>query len=217
MTPLELDHLVFATPDLEATVAWFTEASGVVPTEGGRHVGLGTRNHLVGLGDGAYLEIVGPDPEQDEPRAPRPFGIDDLEQARLVTWAWRGGDLDARVAAANDAGLDVGSVISMQRATPDGELLQWQLTVGAPASLGPIQPVPFLIDWGDTPHPTATLDHPVGLDGIVVTAPDVSRVAADWAALSSIDETVPGLELLKSDLVKMVASLRTPAGRVILD
>jgi hypothetical protein len=48
--PAHLDHLVLATPDLAATVAHFTERTGVEPAPGGAHVGLGTRNHLVSLG-----------------------------------------------------------------------------------------------------------------------------------------------------------------------
>ena len=59
-----LDHLAFATSDLAATIAWFAEATGVQPVEGGRHDGRGTRNYLVGLGPTAYLEIIGPDLER---------------------------------------------------------------------------------------------------------------------------------------------------------
>ncbi|MFD8740899.1 VOC family protein, partial [Streptomyces sp. NPDC059618] len=47
--PARFDHIVLATPDLAATVAEFTRRTGVVPAPGGVHVGLGTRNHLVGL------------------------------------------------------------------------------------------------------------------------------------------------------------------------
>jgi hypothetical protein len=58
--PARLDHLVLATPDLAATVADFTERTGIAPVAGGAHVGLGTRNYLVSLGGSRYLEIIGP-------------------------------------------------------------------------------------------------------------------------------------------------------------
>ena len=96
-TPLALDHLVLATPDLAATTAAVGAALGVVPSAGGVHVGMGTRNTLLALGDGRYLEIIGVDPDQPAPSGPRPFGIDGMRGPRLLTWAARTTDIDARV------------------------------------------------------------------------------------------------------------------------
>ncbi len=152
--PAGLDHLVLATPDLAATVADFTRRTGVVPAPGGVHVGRGTRNHLVALGGTAYLEIVGPDPEQPEPTGPRPFTVDTLPTARTVTWAISPPDLDAAVAAARSRGYDPGEIRPMSRRRPDGTLLKWRLTDGD--TQHPSGLVPFLIDWGASPHPTAS-------------------------------------------------------------
>jgi catechol 2,3-dioxygenase-like lactoylglutathione lyase family enzyme len=147
-----LDHLVLAAPDLEQAVAWFTDVTGVQPAPGGSHVGLGTANHLVALGGGGYLEIIGPDPAQPDPEQPRPFGIDALSAPRLVTWAVGTGDLDSTLEQARAAGYDPGEPLAMSRRTPDGALLAWRLTP-ARFDLGDGL-VPFLIDWGTTPHPT---------------------------------------------------------------
>lgn len=150
---MSLDHIVLAVPDLDAAVAEFAARTGVTPARGGSHVGLGSANHLVGLGGGAYLEIVGRDPEQPDPTGPRPFGIDDLAAPRIVTWAVRAPDVDAAVRSARAGGYDPGDPAPMSRRTPDGELLAWRLT--PPAMAGGVGIVPFLIDWGATPHPTA--------------------------------------------------------------
>ena len=72
-----IDHIVLAVPDLADGVAGFEGLTGVRPV-GRSHEGLGTANFLVGLGVGAYLEIIGPDPDRPRPGRPRPFGIDDL-------------------------------------------------------------------------------------------------------------------------------------------
>jgi hypothetical protein len=73
-----IDHIVLAVPDLADGAAGFAGLTGVRPTRGGRHADLGTANFLVGLGVGAYLEVIGPDPDRPDPGRPRPFGIDDL-------------------------------------------------------------------------------------------------------------------------------------------
>ncbi len=148
---MTLDHLVYATPDLEESVRLIAKLTGVRPVEGGPHPGLGTRNHLLGLGELRYLEIIGPDSGQPAPERPRPFGIDDLTEPRLAAWAVRAADIEARVARSRTLGYDPGPIEPLFRRTPEGEVLRWRLTF-------PYEPVvPFLIDWGRTPHPARRL------------------------------------------------------------
>src|SRR6267142_855367 len=90
----QVDHLVYATPDLQLGVDTAEKLFGVRATPGGQHPGLGTRNALIALGPASYLEIIAPDPAQPAPEAPRPFGIDDLGAPRLATWAARASALE---------------------------------------------------------------------------------------------------------------------------
>ena len=210
-----LDHLVYATPDLARSVAEFRDATGVEPAAGGRHLGRGTRNYLVGLAhpDGAasnsYLEIIGPDPEHPpESGVVPPFGVADLREPRLVTWAVHPGDVTEAARATAAAGADLGPVLPMSRRTPDGRLLQWRLATSWPAPLDGI--VPFLIDWGDTPHPASDPDLPsVILDSLVGTHPNPPAVQAVLGSL--------GVRLqLDAGPVGLTAVLRTPRGAVQL-
>ncbi|MET9906308.1 VOC family protein [Streptomyces sp. NPDC006476] len=181
--PAHLDHLVLATPDLAATVADFTERTGVEPAPGGAHVGLGTRNHLVSLGGSRYLEIIGPDPEQTRADGPRPFAVDELASARTVTWAISPPDLDAAVAAARARGYDPGDIRPMSRRRPDGTLLRWRLTDGD--TQHPSGLVPFLIDWGSSVHPTATDLPTTPLLELSASAPDPDEIRPLLSALNT--------------------------------
>ncbi|QTE01739.1 VOC family protein [Streptomyces cyanogenus] len=181
--PPLLDHLVLATPDLGATVAEFARRTGVVPVPGGVHVGLGTRNHLVGLGGRSYLEILGPDPEQPEPAGPRPFGVDRLAGPVVPAWAISPPDLDAAVAAARARGHDPGPVRPMSRRTPDGTLLRWRLTDAGPGQAPDL--LPFLIDWGDSPHPAASGLPVTPLLAVSASAPDPQAVRGPLSALGT--------------------------------
>jgi hypothetical protein len=174
MTALaHVDHLVYAAPNLTAASASVASWLGVTPAPGGRHVGMGTRNELLGLGGGSYLEIIGPDAEQPPPAEPRPFGLDGMAGPQLVTWAARVTDMAAALAAVRAAGHEPGDARSMQRARPDGVLLTWSLTQPTPDGV-----LPFFIAWGDTPHPAASAPTGVELVSLDLTHPAPERIRA---------------------------------------
>lgn len=203
----ELDHLVLATPDLAATVDLVARALGVKPVAGGRHPGRGTRNYLLGLGNGGYLEIIGPDPEQPEPEQPRPFAIDSSTEARLAGWAVRVTDIDAAVESARTAGFDPGPASDLSRATPDGRILEWRLTF--PDFSEPTQIVPFLIDWGATAHPSAELPE-VELRSLAAIHPDPAPAADRLRAVGANLTVGAGVR------PALIATLGTAAGTITL-
>ncbi len=192
-----LDHLVYAVPDLDAATRAFAAATGVVPAEGGAHVGRGTRNVLVGFGETSYLEIIGPDPDHPaDPGAAVPFGVDTLTSPRLVTWAVHPADIARAAAASAAAGADHGAIGPLSRRTPDGALLEWRLASAHPAPLDGV--TPFLIDWGATTHPAAALPR-LALRGLRATHPDPAAVSAVLDALGVrllVEEGPPELAAL---------------------
>jgi hypothetical protein len=149
-----VDHLVYATPDIESARRDLEATLGVRASDGGSHPARGTRNALIAVGPACYIEIIGPDPEQTSIAHARWFGIDDLKTARLVTWAAKAGDIDSLVAEAAAEGIELGSVGSGNRLRPDGVGLSWRFT--DPTQILADGLVPFFIDWGGSPHPAAT-------------------------------------------------------------
>jgi hypothetical protein len=157
--PAELDHLVITVPDLEAGVAAVEEATGLRAVPGGSHPGRGTANCLLGLaptgwseGSRTYLEILGPDPQQERPAdGTLPLDAHLATEPTLQTWAIHPPAFLAKIAAANTAGIDFGEVEDMARDTAEGEHLEWRLTTRSPLPRDGAQP--FLIDWGESAHP----------------------------------------------------------------
>ncbi|MGP4093543.1 VOC family protein [Nonomuraea sp. KM90] len=197
---MTVDHLVYATPDLRQTVADLERLLGVRAAVGGRHLGLGTRNHLLALGGRSYLEIVGPDPEQEAPAGPRWFRIDSLAAPALVNWAVAVTGIDAVTASARERGYDPGDPADMSRRTASGDLLSWRLT--PPQRAGHDGLVPFLIDWGATRHPAESGLPAVELVSLRGAHPDPGAVRRDLAAVDvrlDLDEASrPGLTAVLS-------------------
>src|SRR5262249_32581711 len=123
-----VDHLVYATTDLNRGIEEIEKLLGVRATPGGQHLGRGTRNALIALGPTTYLEIIAPDPKQPTPVTPRPFGIDGLKKSRLVAWAAKGDDLERLRDEAARHEVRLGEVMSGSRQQPDGVLLSWRYT-----------------------------------------------------------------------------------------
>jgi hypothetical protein len=148
---LKLDHLVYAVPSLVHAIDQVERCLGLAPAFGGQHQGLGTHNAILPLADEIYLELIAKDPDQPAPKQARPFGLDELQEPRLVTWAIRSRTIETDVARSRERGFDPGFVFAMNREEPGGAVLRWKLTLSRQMIGDGL--VPFVIDWGSTPHP----------------------------------------------------------------
>ncbi|HLR56067.1 MAG TPA: VOC family protein, partial [Actinomycetales bacterium] len=83
-----IDHIILASANLQSLTQEVKATARVEPAIGGRLLGQGVKNNLLGLGEGQYLELLGPDPEQEEVEQPL-FGLDALEAPRIIGWAVR--------------------------------------------------------------------------------------------------------------------------------
>ena len=195
----ELDHLIFASPDLDEGVAHITSLTGAEAAFGGPHIGLGSRNSLLTFDDVTYFEIIAIDPDQPEPKNPRPFGLDDDGGMRLAGYAIHpspGETAEKVVELMRGLGHEPGEITSMSRRKPDGEEISWRLTRGDAASRAD-GALPFIIDWGNTPTPALSQPKMGDLVSFTVTHPDAG-LRSIIAGLGIGVEAVDGAQALRA-------------------
>jgi hypothetical protein len=205
-----VDHLLVGAADLDAGITWVEERTGVRAAIGGVHPGFGTRNALLSLGRGRYLEVIAPDTAQSEYR----FRVDvrSLARPQLVTWAAATPDADGVARRARAAGLEVTGPDAGSRARPDGVVLRWKI-VSVKNDLGgaDIAPIPFFIEWDvHSPHPS--IDSPGGCDllSFRIAHP---RPADVRAALAALGISVP---VDAAERPRLSATLSTPRSETTL-
>jgi Glyoxalase-like domain len=204
-----LDHLVVVAPDLAEGVAHVRDCLGLTMPEGGRHREMGTRNHLLRLGDAVFLEVIAVDPEAPAPPRARWFGLSEPPKGRadwdsgrrLRGFVARTDDLDG-VLAAHQGLLG-------QAATVTRGALSWCFGVRPDGAWPADGAAPSVMDWGPSGSPARTMpDFGARLDALALTHPDPDGVRKLHAALGLADPpaVVPG------DGPRWTARITTPSG-----
>ncbi|MBV8508681.1 MAG: VOC family protein [Xanthobacteraceae bacterium] len=208
-----LDHIMLAAPDLEAAVADFEQRTGVRPSEGGRHPGQGSRNVLATLGNGCYLEIIGPDLTQDRTNNLGEV-LSRLTAPTLLKFAVGTRDIEAVHQRASKLGLwpvassgaRTNGPFAMSRTLPTGEVLKWRLLLLGSAPYEGY--VPFFIQWDSEPHPSQTAASGCTLERFWVEHPDAAGLAKLYSELQVAVDVVPASQ------PRLNLALQTPKGRV---
>jgi hypothetical protein len=173
---MRLDHVVYAAePDgLDATASRLGDALSAEFVDGGVHPGFGTRNKILPLARGHYLEVV---EVLDHPAVDKmPFG-----QAVRARSAEGGGWLGWVVAVDDIAPVErrLGrACYDGHRTRPDGVELFWK-QIGVTGTMNDPQ-LPFFICWSidASIHPSAGATGSVGLSRLSI-AGDPQRLV-DW-------------------------------------
>lgn len=211
--PADLDHVVFAGPDLAEAIDAVERLTGVRADPGGKHP-TGTANALIAFTiDGErvphYLEVIGPDPEGERAAGEiDTFAIKHRSGPAVATFAIHPADIVATAQRATDGGVDLGEILPLSRRTPSGELLEWRLTRGERRDPDPA--IPFLIDWGTTAQPGLGDIPTIELLGVRVEHPDAAALTETYALLGV--ET----EVVQADAFAIVLTVGGPDGAVEL-
>ena len=148
MALVAFDHFIILVHDLNAAMEQFRHI-GFDARPGGEHVAFGSRNALVALGDGSYLELVA---YHDPELAMKTFWGDAVRKLGA------GEGFGAFVLASNDLANDVQQIRRRSleiadpnagsRQRPDGQQVAWHTAIvgGTPSGM-----LPFLIQ-DDTPR-----------------------------------------------------------------
>ncbi len=202
----QVDHLVWAAPDLDRAIDELAVRTGRRPRTGGAHPGNGTRNAILGLGGRSYLEVLAPDPAQAT-TATASASLAKLPGPVLHTFAVATDRLDRVAVKLEQAGLPHAGVIPMSRQLPTGRLVRWRLLIPTGHAYGPL--VPFFIDWGDSPHPADDVQDDCRLSHLALTHPEA------WSLRPLLEKL--GVEVdVQAGPASITAQLETPAGAVRL-
>jgi hypothetical protein len=223
-----IDHLVVLARELDRAIDDFEQRLGVRAALGGRHHAFGTHNALLSLGEDCYLELIALDPDADQPQVtrrwpfiprrnwPRNRREDCIQReaasaeapCRLVNFAIRSRDIARDAERARSRGFDPGEVIAMSRERPDGTRLRWTLALRDEAACDGL--VPFLIDWGNSPHPASSCPRGCRLIELRGEHPDPDAARRALAAVDfAMDVTV-------SPRPALIALIDSPRGRIEL-
>jgi len=203
-----IDHFMYVGPDLADLNAMFLRLSGIAAAPGGQHPTMGTHNSLVGGRGATYLELLAPDPSatadsairRDIAAVPRP-------QLHKIILKSAQKNFPALIAAYAHAGITARAQ-PLQRRTPAGETLRWQLLIPEDNAYGVF--APWFIDWLDTPHPTTRLQPELEVAGCEAGHPDATRLASLWQDLG-VD-----IALRTADAPYLHVRLGTPRGEIVL-
>ena len=167
---MQIDHLVYAVPDLELAMDELESRLGIRPVFGGQHLSKGTKNALLNLGNGAYLELLAIDKTNLEAPLPRWMGIDLVHSSTMVRWALKTDQIEVVSSILSAHRSDLGKVETGERQKANGDFLRWQMSL--PAASPMVDIIPFYVDWSkSSSHPCQDLTEACSIRDIQLSHP----------------------------------------------
>jgi len=213
---MRLDHVSYAASSghLADTVQRLGAAIGTGFVDGGMHPRFGTRNFVLPLSGGTYIEVVG---ALDHPATDRtPFGQAVKMRAELGG-GWMGWVVAVDDIAPVEARLDRPAVEG-NRHRPDGFDLRWK-QIGVNDTMADPQ-LPFFVQWlvPTTEHPSSGANGTAARISRLEIAGDPSRVS-EWLG-SPVEHLLDDIDVVwvdADDAGVVAVYVDGPHGTVCLD
>ena len=205
-----IDHIVYSVFDLDKSIAKLEELLGVRPIFGGYHKTFGTKNALINLGKGIYLELLAADSTNTEVQKPRWMGVDALKEEQVTRWALKSDSLENDSLALKKYNRQMGQIAKGSRNAANGSLLEWELIM--PLALPEVEIVPFILDWGASGIHPQTLLPEMGCELLELygTHPNPELYTAIFKALGT------SFRIAKSSEIRLKLVIKTPKGIIKL-
>lgn len=180
---MRLDHVSYAVgcSEFPSTVSRLGALLGAPFVDGGVHPRYGTRNAVLPLDGGSYVEVVTP---LDHPATDKmPFGRAVRRRAELGG-GWLGWVVSVDDLAPFEKRLGRPSAEGHRR-RPDGVLLEWR-QIGLLELIDDPQ-LPYLVEWccPDAEHPSSDADGTVGIDRLEISGE--RDTILDWLGTPEVD------------------------------
>ncbi len=189
---------------MELGINQFEELTGIRPYYGGEHPGNGTRNAIVSMANGQYLEILAPVAGLDT--IPDFFsGLDQLTPVGIALLATDMPTLEIKI---RELGFATDGITPGSRKTSAGDLLEWNILMVSKPSLF-INP--FFINWSaDSQHPSRDQKPQCQLILMELETPHENAI---FKLFETVETAPEGLHVVEGTQ-KLAVTINTPNGEV---
>lgn len=165
---VRLDHVLLFARTLDLAMTRFGVLTGVNAQAGGAHPDHGSVNALASMGT-SYIELFA-----------RADGQGTGSGLEVIDYAMQCDDIEAVAAEGEALGLEP-FWMDGQRMTAEGTLLRWRAFMFEGHDFAGL--LPFFIDWGTTPHPSATSPDGISNPRLNGFHPDADKLALIYRQL----------------------------------
>ncbi len=151
---LALDHIIIPAHNPKEAAEEFARKHSLRITKGGEHPHWGTYNYLAYFQNNAYIEWIGINDIEVAQQSTNPL-IEQVVEAlsndieHPVQYALRTDEMNQYMEHFDAMEFAYSEPFTGSRGRPDGSVLEWKMLFPICPTMNPL---PFLIEWGDVPN-----------------------------------------------------------------